>query len=250
MIGDGVAQVNAAVAALEAHPHQLAVGDQIFVSLGDRAAHELLDEGPAGGIAHIGGQPFGCRLADAVVLAIIGISERGGALRDSGRYVPRGVGDGAPRARRHVAVEVVGEGGIGNTVHGAGDRGHRMRPRLFGRRVAVSADIGFCGDVAQHIVTHRLHAGSHRAARRADGGIDQPVEVVIAEVLGETLGQIPPLRQFADVCCTAADRIIVTDVHRSNENFGRVRMTFFERRRLKKGRQMSIDFRVLTSHHF
>jgi hypothetical protein len=61
--------------------------------------------------------------------------QRGAALNGL-RLVEVGVGDRETIARGHVAVGVIGEGGVDDA---AGDRRHRMREGLLRRRADVNA---------------------------------------------------------------------------------------------------------------
>ena len=166
--------------------------------MGRAGADELFERDARTRIADIDGGAGRGRLLGARVLGIVSIAERGRALRDRGRHVEGGVSDRAPRARRHVAVEIVGEAGIGDPVQRAGDGRHRVRARLACRWVRVGADIGFRGDVAKLIVSEGLDHAARRTAGPVDGRIGQPVEAVITELLGQALVEVLAARDIAD----------------------------------------------------
>jgi hypothetical protein len=67
-------------------------------------------------------------------------------------------------------------------IHPAGDGGDAVRLGLAGRRVAVGADIGLEGDVADGVVGNGLHPRGGAEAHRRLG---EPVERVVFEALGE-----------------------------------------------------------------
>lgn len=70
-----------------------------------------------------------------------------------------------------------------------------MRLRAARARVAVGADVGLGGDVANGVVGEGL--GERRGAQRHGGG-GQPVEAVVAEALGEAGVGIAACEQLAE----------------------------------------------------
>jgi hypothetical protein len=85
-----------------------------------------------------------------------------------------------------------GEGGVD---HPAGDGGDAVRLGLAGRGVAVVADIGLEGDVADGVVGDHLHPRGGAEAHRRLG---EPVQRVVLEALGERGVGIAAGQQLVD----------------------------------------------------
>lgn len=92
-------------------------GGAVVEGLAHRAGDRIVQINGGAGIG------AGGHLGDVLMLGVVG--ERGavGAIHNRRGHVERGDSDTASTARRHVAVGVIGEGGIGDAVIGANDGG-------------------------------------------------------------------------------------------------------------------------------
>ena len=176
--------------------------------MGDRAVGpgDLLI-GAIGGIDR-GGDAGAGRIDPLVALALRPIGEGDGreAAGDGLRQIVGCIGDRAPVARYHVAIEVIAIGGV----LGAGDGRHRV---LAGGHpaarhplgIGIGADIRLRLDIAEpsEVVAHRHRRGPPAGPALPDGARSQPVEIVVNAVLGKRSGAKLVIAAMAEI----ADRV-------------------------------------------
>ena len=196
-----VAREDGLVAVLDVHADEPAGRDEIM-----RPAHaavgagELLHHGPAA--AQIERGAAGRDLLEALMLGVVAEQQRVCAARDGGGLAERRIGDRQPVARRHVALGVVGEGGIVSADPLAEDGRDGMRLGTPGVGIDVDTDVGLGEEVADRVIAEGL--GERRRAQR-DGGGGQPVQAVVAEAFGEARVGIAAREQLAQRVVAVAE---------------------------------------------
>ena len=105
-----------------------------------------------------------------------------------GGLVVAGLGAGGQigiRAAAHIAIGVVG---VGIAVTPLSHRAHRMG---LGEGVAVVADVGFLGEVADNVKA-KVNQG-----RRTHLGTGEPIQIVIGKAFGHAMNDIGPAGHIA-----------------------------------------------------